>query len=795
MTLKSGDQVLSVSYIIRGEVPFLLIEKWDGHKRSFHLERFPFPPYAFCKADEYDLVDRTLNRTNMRYQLTELPKSEYVSVFGDQLAKLETIYPNDIGRSRNLLYNAHKIRLLEADLRYGKRVEIDLNLRPYLNQKPVYVDIETDPRYHVWGHKTGGSATTIAKMVTRYFKINPIARVLSVAAGDENDKIWICSDDETEIFNQTYDILQKYTLMISWTLYDKEFLAARAKALHIYNRVLRIPALDLMFAFWKAGGKKISQSSHISLATAAKALKVPMKDFGCKADPMKIWEFWEHDRVSLQEYNEEDRDIMIKMNEVGRLTELHEQLTGRFGLMPEDTIQNSDIINILALKLLNKRQPRIVVPCKPYTFMTKEEVDAEKKAKYKGGYVLDPIPGKHYWVAVLDFKTMYPTIMRSLNIGLDTIDPNGAYVALHNRYKESPKSVMVEIIDLFEDWKNELTELYDNAPAGLEKFVTYNRRRAVKTLLASVSGVMGALIFRLYHKPCIEDTTLIGQDIIKHLVTTVPKTGIAEIVYGDTDSVFVKLSPTISTNEEAYEVASRLEKILQREVQSFCRQKFNAPVKMEIEVDKLYRLLYFGKKTSGKGIKKKYVGRLIWEKGFCDQLDYMGYELKRRDWTAVAKRVQKACFNFIIQDPPEIQLRKLVSDLLAEVRDELFSGRIDKDLVFSKNLGRELETYKVNQPHIRAARKLKQRGKYTTRQVINYVVVSWIKKKMVVEPIIGDDLPRITWSGYRYYWEKQVIPIVQRLGLLDVGYKTLDKFFTFDLAEYRKWVREEAEFG
>jgi DNA polymerase elongation subunit (family B) len=117
------------------------------------------------------------------------------------------------------------------------------------------------------------------------------------------------------------------------------------------------------------------------------------------------------------EYNIRDVEIIIELEKKMKFIELTVAI-GHLCHVPYEKIYLSTSLNDGAILTYLKRQ-NIVSPNKPTTVnpILKESTDEE----YAGGYLKDPVPGLYEWVIDLDFTSLYPSIIRSLNIGIETL--------------------------------------------------------------------------------------------------------------------------------------------------------------------------------------------------------------------------------------------------------------------------------------------------------------------------------------------------------------------------------------
>ena len=315
-----------------------------------------------------------------------------------------------------------------------------------------------------------------------------------------------------------------------------------------------------------------------------------------------------------------------------------------------------------------------------------------KGKKYKGAIVVEPIPGVHFNVAVMDFPSLYPSIIKIWNLGYqtilcpheeckDNIVPDTPHWVC--RKKRALESLLIgSLRDLRVMWYKPKAK-DKTLSAGVRNWYSVIQR-ALKVILNASYGVFGAESFDLYCPPVAEATAAIGRHSITLMVDKARELGI-EVLYGDTDSVFLK-------NPSKAQIR-KLAKWSEKEL------------KMGLDVDKVYRYAVFSSR------KKNYLGVL--EDGSVDVKGLTGKkkhipqfikdafdEMKGR----LGKVGSSAEFEAAKKD-----IKKIVLNRYSRLRRREWT-RLD-DLAFHIVLGAAPEHYvKTTPQHVRAARILKDKG-------------------------------------------------------------------------------------
>src|SRR5690606_20610807 len=227
---------------------------------------------------------------------------------------------------------------------------------------------------------------------------------------------------------------------------------------------------------------------------------------------------------------------------------------------------------------------------------------------------------------------------------------------------------------ILEDLMNKRAEakLQENGPLS----------QAIKILMNSFYGVMGSTGCRFYHSELPEAITGTGQWVLRTSVEWLQKKGY-EVLYGDTDSVFVALKA--GEGLRANQVGNSLAVELNQYFNELIPKKFQVKSELEIEFEKHYRKFFLPAMRSGEGgAKKRYAGLLSKEGG--DELIFSGMEFVRSDWTVLAKEFQYGLFERLFRDE---SLEEFIKDYLQKLRD----GHFSEELVYKKRLTKKASEY------------------------------------------------------------------------------------------------------
>ncbi|MCP4911855.1 MAG: DNA polymerase II [Oligoflexia bacterium] len=367
-------------------------------------------------------------------------------------------------------------------------------------------------------------------------------------------------------------------------------------------------------------------------------------------------------------------------------------------------------------------------------FVAPNSIDIQREQHAAGGFVLAPSAGLHEHVIVLDFKSLYPTIIRTFKI-----DPFSRIMADVDPV-ETPVGVKFSrshhiLPEYLEELMNARAQAKENGNPYLSQ--------AIKILMNSFYGVMGSAGSRFYHSDLPSSITGTGQWILKKTIEYFEDTG-HEVVYGDTDSVFVKLNADETKNP--FSVGVELGKKANDFINTLIKTQFHIDSHLELEFEKYYSKFFLPslRGDSKEGAKKKYAG-VLQSKAGAKELSFSGMEIVRSDWTKLAKEFQYQLFEKYFEGEE-------VDNLILDTVNRLKDGEFDDKLVYRKRLTKDLSEYtKSLPPHARAAKMLEAVGLEVDRSV-TYVMT---RRGPVPTELEHDDI------DYQHYIEKQVRPIAE----------------------------------
>ena len=351
---------------------------------------------------------------------------------------------------------------------------------------------------------------------------------------------------------------------------------------------------------------------------------------------------------------------------------------------------------------------------------------------YKGAIVLEPSVGLHDSVAVLDFSAMYPSLMVKYNISPDTLVAKGGEDVFevpevgHHFRKSPPGFYKIVLSQLIASRQAAKREAAKTSRGTREHKILKAREKATKVITNATYGYAGWAGSRWYSREVAESAAALGRDTINKSIDIAKTLGL-KVLYGDTDSLFVE-----------YE-----EKLVNRFI-----KEIDKNLGLEINLGQLYKRILFTE------AKKKYAGLL--DDG---ELDVVGMEAIRGDWSNLARNVQNEVLRLVLEDANPTRAKSYVLNLTKDLK----SAKVPKSsLVIWKTLTKRPDEYEVNAPHVEVARKMAKEGwPVSVGDKVGFIITKRPGKLyQKAEPHFKASLGEV---DYEYYVHNQIAPAAARV--------------------------------
>jgi DNA polymerase II len=387
-----------------------------------------------------------------------------------------------------------------------------------------------------------------------------------------------------------------------------------------------------------------------------------------------------------------------------------------------------------------------------------------------GGLILEPKPGLFDAVVVFDFRSLYPSIIRSFNIDpvamaraagdADAIEaPNGA------RFSRE-RGALPAVVDAWTALRAEALEAGDGS-----------RAYVLKILQNSFYGVLGSPACAWADDLLSGAITGFGQEILRAARDWFMARGY-EVLYGDTDSLFVRVGTAAAA--AATVQAARLAEEASAALGSFVAGRWRVDSRLDLRFDKYYARFLIPRIRGDRGARlreeleragaswladnlpgpkgraKGYAGLLIRPDG-SRSVDVKGLEAARGDWTPLARRFQLELLDIAFRPEAPLVLEEEARSYARELASKLRAGGLDGELAFRRVLKRDLERYAADAPHVKAAR---LSGASSRGDVVEYVQTAAGPEPLGGAAGQGGKLR----PDYAWYLERQLGPIWESIA-------------------------------
>ena len=797
-------QIFDADYTMLNDRPVIRIFSKDKSGRTFCIFVKDYLPYFYALGDENKIKERL---KKFEGEVQKIEKVKKFSPVGYQKEKTEVLKITCKNPSKvPVIRESVGCRVFEADILFKYRffsdkringmnwVEVEGNfvktntvsctgieaekIKPLEKDenapmKIMSIDIETETPTERMPEADKDSIIMISLAFSEKYKNQKdlvlLSKHIPLNPGQKNT---LCMENEKKMLERLKDIINDFDpdIITGYNIqnFDMPFIVGRMDKLGIKKDMGR------------AKDKNVFCSKHGYLSTTiitgrvvADSYQIIKKDFSFKSyklddvaekligkrkidisyrDFKKLWNGRKEDIQKLVDYSRKDAVLALELIEKKNLLDKYIALSRVSGTLLQDALNGGESIRIenLLLREFNKRD--ILFPTKPTEGEVVERAKKREKSELKGGLVLDPKVGLHTdgYILVLDFKSLYPSIIRTYNICPTTLLKKDLDV----EYNESPIGTRFVKSEVREGILPYLLEKLINQRADVKKEmykekdpdkkrILYAKQWALKILANAFYGYTGYLRAKTYVMEVANTITAFGRELLQKTRREIINMGY-EVIYGDTDSVFVKVSS--SNLEKAYKKGNEIV------------NKIKLPGKLTLEFEKVFRsFLILTKKRYAAWSFERTNGEWV------DKIEMKGIETVRRDWPDIVTETMNVVLNIILK---EGDIKKAIKYVQGEV-DKLNTGAVDlKKLAVTKSITKSIDRYDGMLPHIELAKKIRERNPSQAPAPgnrISFIIVrgnQMLSKRAETPEYIKEHNLKIDST---YYIENQLLPPLERI--------------------------------
>jgi DNA polymerase I len=735
-------RLINGNYKIENDAPVIFLYGRTKEGQAIVIRYEGFKPYFFVYGDLNEI--RTELEGDSRVQSVEDDELE-VEGRKEKCARVTVKIPGDVPNFRERLSRCG-FRIFASDIVFVNRFVYDKNLESCIRVEGE--EIQNDG-------KTTTGLFVKADGFEKCEPFNPVLKTLSfdiensvkdsrlfvigcvVKEGTELRKVAIMSDDERKMIEEFVELVWKEDpdVITGYNIdnYDIPILLKRGEVngirdLLISRDLSRIRSKN--DRFWTCHGRIVADAwwnAKLEIRPKQETLdhvaKLLFGEGKGDINPAKMDEEWESDRQKVIDYCLKDAELALRILErIGSVKKAMDLAT--VSKLPVDDVLNGRTSTLIDSILIREADRNgIAVP------QTHRGRRGDTDKRIEGGYVHSIQPGLYNWVCVLDFKSMYPSVIISNNICFTTLSPTGEIESpmkgVRFLSKSQRQGILPKVLETLMKDRDDIKRKMASAGTADERKYYDGLQFAIKILMNAVYGVFASSFYRFTDQKIGSSITAFARKNIKDIITELEGDDVV-VIYGDTDSVFFQ-SP-----EQNLEGALNFGKEVVR--------RFSKGT-MQIELEEILESFF------SHGRKKRYVGKVAWPEG-VEEILVRGYETRRTDAFDLQSESQMAIFKKILAGETEEAVnlaRQLVRNTLEGnvPIEKLVISRTSKERSFYVNPDR--------MANVQAAEKLQKMGyEFVPGMKVSWIVVDGSGSPQQVEPYISgrkfEHRP-----DYRYY--------------------------------------------
>ncbi len=799
-------QVLDADYVMLNDRPLIRIFCKDMRGKTFCVFVKNYLPYFYALGNEKEIRER-LKKFEGEVQRIEKVK-KFLPV-GYQKEKTEVLKIVNKNPSKvPVLKDAVGCKVFEADILFKYRFFSDSGIKgmnwidvkgSFVNTgtvtcpgieaeeiKPIEkdedaplkimsLDIETETPLDRMPQPDKDAIIMISVAFSHEYKglKNLLLVSKSVPLREDQKKNTLCLENEKKMLEKFKDIINDYDpdVITGYNIqnFDMPFIVGRMEKLglkrdmgrakdknvfcskhgHVSNTIIigRIIADSYQIIKKDFSFKSYKLDYVADKLIGKRKIDVSYKDFN------RLWNGKKEEIQKLLDYSRNDAVLALELVEKKNLLDKYIALSKVSGILLQDTINGGESMRIEHLLLTEFNKRDILFPVRPTEKEVAKRIEERKKSELKGGLVLEPQVGLHTdgFILVLDFKSLYPSIIRTYNIC-----PTTLLLEEYDdvEYIESPigtkfvtpkvrEGILPYVLEKLINQRSEVKkEMYKEKDPDKKRLLNA-KQWALKILANAFYGYTGYLRAKTYVMEVANTITAFGRELLQKTRKKIIDMGY-EVIYGDTDSVFVKVK--VKDLEKAYEKGNEIV------------SKIKLPGKLVLEFEKIFRSFLIL-------TKKRYAG-WSFEKNngeWVDKIEMKGIETVRRDWPDLVTDTMNVVLNIILK---EGDIKKAIKYVQGEI-DKLHTGAVDLNkLAVTKSITKNIDSYDGLLPHIELAKKIRERDPSQAPipgSRISFVIVrgnQMLSKRAETPEYIREHNLQIDSD---YYIENQLLPPLERI--------------------------------
>jgi DNA polymerase I len=749
-------RLLTASYTKEEDVVVELFGKTKNGK-SITIRCYNFKPYFYVAEPTKEVIEALKeNRDVIKVDETEL----FFEGEMKKCAKVVIKYPWLVPDFRHKLKTGFKV--LAADIPFGQRFIYDNDIGSCVRVFGVEESNEIKKNYTtdivLKAEKFEECESFKPKLkilsfdIENSIKTGEIYTICCAIMGNRELRTEKIVGEEPEIIKKFVETLNKHDpdIITGYNIegYDFPLLSERAEKHNIEIIIGRDKSalMSTKGRYWRIHGRlsvdvwlAAKRELRPKRETLAHMAKIVLNEKKLDVDPSKIDEEWERNREKVINYCLKDAELALHILEKIAVIEKAMDLA-TVSKLPLDDVLNGRTSTLIDSILIREADRNwIAVPCTKHTHGGERII---------GGYVHSIQPGLYHWIIVMDFKSMYPSIIISNNLCFTTLNPDGEIVSPTGvrfigkaKRKGLLPGILEKLMNERDAVKKKMRETTDS-----EKIDYYNGlQNAIKTLMNAFYGVFASSFYRFTNPKIGGSITAFARENIKNVINMLNKDNI-NVVYSDTDSIFFQspyknLKETVLFGEKISERFSEGGTIL--------------------EFEKVLKAFF------SHGKKKRYIGKVVWPK---EGMLVRGYETRRTDAFDLQTEALTKLFDLVLNDKIDEAIK-----FSRQVITDTQNGKIPVEKLTISRTVRDESDYKMpdTQAGVQASKKLMKMGyEFVPGMKVSWIVTNSRVTPQAVEPYI-DGREFKHEPDWNYYAERIALSVSRVTEVFGVDEKSL----------------------
>ena len=715
----------------------------------------------------------------------------------------------------------------EGDINLEKRFYLDMyrgvKKVPKVKYKTGVIDIEVDMG-NIFDDSGSKPITAISIYDIDKNKIFTFAHH-KYKKKDYNKEIGIYwCDDEIEMLNMflTYMGLSKYSIILGWNVwFDINYICKRLiridteKGLKLTEKLSPFKVVQKAY---RGDNYEIFGLTVIDYLNLYKVFNRRLKSKTVKSHKLNdvaidelnetkvefegnLTELYNNNPDKYVEYNRMDVELVKKLEDKLKYLELLESINEITIENLEDSMSASIGLDTIFIRILNAKDK--VVKSKKY---------GVEKEVYVGAFNFPVASGIYNtYIMTFDVSSLYPSIMRMINISPDTVSDNGTILSgSPSKFIDKPLGMMPQFLKWMYDERMRVKGLMKDMKVEENKSGILNKdlydnydmiQQSTKILLNSLYGTLGYDKNRYYNTDLKYNlgnaVTTTGQIIIQSAGEFVKKRGF-KIIYGDTDSLGITrddMRIDTMTPEEAVKIGEEIREYLNICVREVIYKRFNSPYTdiFKMEFEKISSGIHF--------FPKNYIHKVYWTEGFFNdkrKITLKGVASKKADTTPFTAKLLNELYDIMLDNVDKEVIKKLIYDKIKDYRNKLYdmynNDKYSLGLPFSIN--KDIKDYEKKTIHVEGAKYYNEyvrKGMMTKLERGSRGVYFFIKAVTNSLPMVDVlSIPEKTKlpEGFEIDIEQTIVRLIDMkveniIELIENGFVTQNEKDLADTAEYQ----------